>query len=115
MAREIRTEPIVQTLPDGTRALYMLPAIPDDAPDDIREALARRRIAALTGRCPCGEISTELTRQQRRARQRRQAKQQLRPAQTAVFEHEHDCPAGDQRLIPLIRAWMAGDDDREIA
>jgi hypothetical protein len=114
MAREVRTEPIVRTLPDGRRALYLLPVIPDDAPDPIREAIARRRLAALTGDCPCGVSGEPLTRQQRRARQRREAKRQTRLVQT-VFEHEHDCPAGDQRLIPLLRAWIAGDDLRECA
>jgi hypothetical protein len=114
MARQIRTEPVVHTLPDGRRALYLLPVIPDDAPDPIREGIARRRVAALTGDCPCGAHNATLSRQQRRARQRRTSKRQANPAAFA-FEHEYDCPAGDQRLIPMLQAWIAGDDLQECA
>lgn len=106
--RQITYEHIVQDLPGGRRALYVLPAIPDDAPDQIREALARRRIAAIEGTCPCGADSPEWTRQQRRARERAKAKQAGRLTR-ATFEHEADCPAGDQILIPLLQAWIDGD------
>lgn len=37
------------------RALYVLPPIPDDAPDELKNALAIRNACATEGRCPdCG-------------------------------------------------------------
>jgi hypothetical protein len=37
------------------RALYVLPAIPDDAPEQLKNALAIRNACAIEGRCPsCG-------------------------------------------------------------
>jgi hypothetical protein len=49
----VEGELIVRNL-DGTRVAYLLPVIPDDAPPLVREGIARRRLAALEGRCPCG-------------------------------------------------------------
>ncbi len=108
MTRAIRFDHIVQQLPDGGRGLYVLPVIPDDASPELREGLARRRIAALTGQCPCGADSPELSRQQRRARQRRREKAQtMAVAARAAFHHEVGCPATDDHLVPLLRQWMA--------
>ncbi len=111
MTRHLDNECVLADLPDGRRAMFVLPVIPEDATPDIREGLARRRLAALTGHCPCGSDSPTLSRQQRRARERRQAKATT-TALRAVFEHEHDCPAGDAVLIPLLRAWVNTDQDR---
>jgi hypothetical protein len=37
------------------RALYLLPAIPDDAPEQLKNALAIRNACTTEGRCPnCG-------------------------------------------------------------
>jgi len=36
------------------RALFVLPEIPEDATPVVREGMARRRLVATTGRCPCG-------------------------------------------------------------
>ena len=32
---------------------------PDDAPQLVREGLARQRVARWTGRCPCGAVAEE--------------------------------------------------------
>ncbi len=111
-ARELAVEHIVRDYPDGNRILFVVPVVPDDAPEVIREALARRRIATIGGTCPCGESTITLTRQQRRARQRAATKRQANVIY-GVFEHAHDCPAHDGHLFPLLRAWLNGDNDRE--
>ena len=37
--------------------LYVLPSIPDDAPDEVKDALAIRNACATEGKCPaCGAI-----------------------------------------------------------
>ncbi len=109
MSRQLRDELVVVERPDGTRIAYVLPVIPEDAAPEVREGLARRRLAALTGHCPCGESGPVLTRQQRRARERERAK-----GGTAVihaqFEHEADCLAVDDNLIPHLRAWADNQD-----
>jgi hypothetical protein len=39
------------------RALYLLPEIPDDAPEQLKNALAIRNACATEGRCPdCGAV-----------------------------------------------------------
>lgn len=112
MTRELATEHIIREYPDGNRVLYVVPVVPDDAPEVIREALVRRRIATIGGTCPCGESTITLTRQQRRTRHRAATKRQANVIY-GVFEHARDCPAGDGLLFPLLRAWLAGDTDRE--
>ncbi len=111
MTRQLQNEFIAADLPDGRRAMFVLPVIPEDAPADIREGLARRRLAALTGQCPCGAEDPSLSRQQRRARARQRAKATT-TALRAVFEHEYGCLAQDAVLIPLLRCWADADQDR---
>lgn len=66
-----------------------LPVIPEDAPYRVREGIARRRVAAITGKCPCG------------ARVDYQA-----PGNGVVeVEHERLCPADTDRLVRAIRRW----------
>jgi hypothetical protein len=113
MSRELRHEPILRIDPDGRRTLLVLPAIPEDAPPLIQEAISRRRIAALAGQCPCG-APADLTRQQRRARQRHTNKPPTTHTRV-VIEHQHACPASDQTLIPLLRQWIAADPKRGCA
>lgn len=37
------------------RALYVLPSIPDDLPEEVKDGLAIRNAASIEGRCPsCG-------------------------------------------------------------
>ncbi len=109
--KTLHSELIIADLPGGGRAAYVLPVIPEDASPEIREGLARRRLAALTGECPCGADSPELSRQQRRARARNRAKQAATLTR-AAFAHEPDCPAIDTNLVPLLQAWARTDQDR---
>jgi hypothetical protein len=109
MTRQLHNELIVADLADGTRVAYVLPVIPEDAAPEVREGLARRRLAALTGQCPCGADNPALTRQQRRARERRKAKA-TNTLLRAAFEHENDCLAVDDNLIPHLRAWANSQD-----
>ena len=63
------------------RTVYIGPEIPDDAPADLKEGLARRRLVATTGQCPCGaELSLPAS---------------LEPGAVTIVrvEHEDDCPA----------------------
>lgn len=56
------------TMFDGDRALVIQPAIPDSAPDTLKNGLAVRRAANLHGKCPdCGARPLMPHRQQRRA------------------------------------------------
>jgi hypothetical protein len=73
-------------------AVAVLPTIPEDAPYRVREGIARRRIAAVTGTCPCG------------------APMDYQAAAVAGFhvaEAHHDrlCPADTDRLAKAIRRW----------
>ena len=90
------------TLPDGRRALILDCEIPDDAPEPIREGLARRALANSGHPCPCGGAWVQPNRAQRR-----KLKQPGTLTRLEVF-HEADCPAGNDVLIPLIKAWEAG-------
>lgn len=62
------------------RALLVSAEIPDDAPARIKEGLARRRLVAMTGRCPCGATMPNV---------------ELVPGTVTVarVEHERTCPA----------------------
>jgi hypothetical protein len=53
-ARTLEQEVVRFALPSGRPALAVLPVIPDGAPFRVREGIARRRVAAVTGSCPCG-------------------------------------------------------------
>lgn len=91
--RDITDEIIKFTLPDGRRAVALLPAIPDGAPDRIREGIARRRITATTGTCPCGATIDYET---------------VATAGAHVdvqVLHDPWCPADTDRLTRWIRAW----------
>ena len=65
------------------RALVVTEEIPDDATDLEKERIARRRLVAATGRCPCGAIL---------------ALPELTPGTVAIVavEHEPNCPAVDE-------------------
>jgi hypothetical protein len=63
------------------RVLYLGSEIPDDAPAPLKEGLARRRLVATTGTCPCGATFD--------------VPDDLEPGTVrslAIF-HEDDCPA----------------------
>jgi hypothetical protein len=85
---------------DGETVAFVLPRIPDDAPEAIREGVARRRITAIDGKCPCG---AQLVLPNRAAR--RKAARTGTPIHMRV-EHEDDCPAIDDALDEAIRRWQ---------
>ncbi len=79
------------TLPDGSLALYVGEAIRESDPPTVREGLARRRMLATEGRCPCGASVPFDPRL-------------IAPA-VALREVEHadDCPAADANLAAAMR------------
>lgn len=42
-------------------ALHLIPGIPDDADPKVKDALALRNTASVTGRCPCCGATFETT------------------------------------------------------
>ena len=84
---------------DGDTVAFVLPTVPDDAPEEIREGIARRRIVAVTGECPCGAVLILPNRAERRAAKRTGQPTHLR------CEHEDDCPAVDHVLLAAIEEW----------
>lgn len=81
---------------DGQKAVLVLPVIRETDPPEVREGIARRRIAATTGQCPCGATYRLPNRAQRRADQRAG-----RPSHITVV-HDERCPATDSELRRLI-------------
>lgn len=78
---------VTETRVDGQRVAVILPVVEEDAAPIVREGIARRRLVALSGKCPCG---ARLALPGRRAlRAARRAGIVLRVA----IEHEPDCPA----------------------
>jgi len=72
------------------RVLTLVPEIPEDAPPAVREGVARRRLVATTGRCPCGA-------------QLHLPEHPTPGTFTSVAVHHEDwCPAAD----PNLRAAM---------
>jgi hypothetical protein len=68
------------------RVCMVLPVIPEDAPYRVREGIARRRITALTGSCPCGATAAH-------------------GDTTSDICHERGCPAVTETLMKAIRRW----------
>lgn len=85
----------------GEHVGYLLSDIPKDAPHEVREGLARRRIAALAGRCPCGATVTLPSRAARRRAVRQRVSLRI------VVEHEDGCPATEQALTQALRRWAS--------
>jgi hypothetical protein len=73
----------------------VLPIVREDDDPLVREGIARRRITATTGRCPCGATWSPPNRAARRAAARRG--EVVMPE--VVIEHEGDCPAGLGRVL----------------
>ena len=102
MSPVVRERLRTATLPDGRHALILDCEIPDDAPSEIREGLARRAMVNGGQTCPCGATWAKPNRAQRR---------KLKQPTTLTWlrvEHEIGCPASNAVLVPLIRAWEAG-------
>jgi hypothetical protein len=75
---------IAQDRKTGRRITFVLPVVPEDAPYRVREGIARRRLTALTGACPCGATMT---------------------LGDANAVHEYGCPAITATLEKAIRRW----------
>jgi hypothetical protein len=88
-------------LPDGRRALVLDYQIPEDAPQAVREGLARRAVVNGGGDCPCGASWPRPNRAQRRKLED--------PAALLRVDvvHAEDCPAGTELLLAAVRAWEA--------
>jgi hypothetical protein len=79
---------------NGQTALVVLLPIPDDAPAEVREGLARRNIVNTGGTCPCGAVMRLPNRAARRA-----------GVVDVSAAHEDDCPATDENIRPALRRW----------
>ncbi|WP_432510649.1 hypothetical protein [Kineococcus sp. SYSU DK001] len=91
-----------ETLHVRDRVAYVLPDVPHDAPAAVREGIARRRITATGGQCPCGARMRRPSRAERRQAQRT-------GGQLVVdVRHESDCPAVTATLTAAVRMWRAG-------
>lgn len=86
---------------DGLSTLFVVPSIPEDAHESVREGIARRRLATVNGECPCGGRRPRLSRAQRRAAQRRTGGD----VGSFAVEHEADCPAVAEATEAHIRGW----------
>lgn len=91
--RTLEEELVPFALPTGGRGLAILPVIPEDAPYPVREGIARRRITATTGTCPCGATVDY------------RAAMLDGGAQVAEAVHEDRCPASTTKLAKAIRRW----------
>jgi hypothetical protein len=89
---------IRETQLDGERVAVLDIEIPDDAPAEIKEGLARRQVVNEGGTCPCG---ARMILPNRAARRR--AARTGQPIAVDV-EHERNCPA-------LLRGWQLFDPD----
>lgn len=74
--------------------LAVLPTIPEDAPYKVREGIARRRIAATTGTCPCGATVDYL------------AGTTGSGMNVAEVLHDRLCPADTDKLVKAVRRWL---------
>jgi hypothetical protein len=82
----------------GERVLILETEIPDNAPAEIKEGLARRAVVNAGGVCPCGARMVLPDRAARRRAARRGH------AIEVTVPHETDCPA----LLPGYRIDLGG-------
>jgi hypothetical protein len=86
----------------GTRVEIDLPiAVPEDAPPQLREGIARRRLVEIEGRCPCGARVSQPPR-----RERRRAARAGDPL-VSVIRHRSNCPADARTYDRLMADWSA--------
>lgn len=98
--RRLGLRPVV--LPGVGKAFVVDVVIPDDAPEAVREGLARRAVVDSGGVCPCGASVRQPSRQARRRARRGDEVLRL------TAEHELDCPAITGVLAARIIAWRGG-------
>lgn len=79
--------------------------IPEEAPPVVREGLARRRVQAVEGVCPCGGRMVWPTEDAEDPADpaRRRWLGQVRTG--PVAQHIGECPAGDAVMIRALEAW----------
>jgi hypothetical protein len=85
----------------GLRALVELLPMPEEAPPEVREGLARRNIVNTGGTCPCG---ARLVVPNRAVRRKAQRKGVVLPVR---IEHEDGCPAITETLLAAIEQWRS--------
>lgn len=95
IGRQIRAA----TLPSGEHVAIIDSIVPEDAPADLREGLARRAIVNQGDACPCGAQLVLPNRAARRA-----AKSSAVRLQVEV-EHEVDCPASTRNVRAATDRW----------
>ena len=95
-SRRPEVEFIPIDLPNGQRGLYVSDVIRESDPPAVREGIARRRVLALTGQCPCGAASPfDAAR--------------ISPVMVLeVVRHEPDCPATNENLSRAVRDARRG-------
>lgn len=84
---------------DAQNATVIMADPPDDAPEDVREGIARRNVVAMGGTCPCGAQMVLPPRAERRRRAR------LGEIIHVRVEHENVCPAVDSNLRAALARW----------
>lgn len=82
--------------------------VPDDAPPLVREGLARRRVQAVEGVCPCdGRLIWRDEHPESSAWRDRPV--EVRDGRLITSEvvavHRDECPAHDRNLVPALAAW----------
>jgi hypothetical protein len=82
----------------GELVAFILPEFPDHAPDEMREGLVRRRLAALHGRCPCDAPMVLPNRAERR---RARTEHELR----VRVDHHPECPGDDHNIAAALARW----------
>ena len=83
---------------DGVLMRVWLAVVPEDAPADVREAIARVNLVRLRFRCPCGVeqrwTDDDLVR--------------IGRGETMPFtEHGSDCVADRERFLAAFKRWQA--------
>lgn len=70
--------------------VFVLPDLAEDLPPRVLEGIARRRLCAITGRCPCGAEMPAVV---------------PFPGHVVhvAMEHEADCPATDDAIGEAMR------------
>ena len=84
-----------ETMLQGERALIVETEIPDDAPAEVKEGLARRAAVNAGGVCPCGAQAILPNRAARRRATRRGY------AIEVTVQHEPDCLALLPGYLPV--------------
>jgi hypothetical protein len=87
----------------GVPVAMVLPVVPEDAPERLREGIARRRLVMINGQCPCGAERTLPNRAQRRAMKRDAARGSA--VWHLTVQHEPNCPANDHLVLAALKEW----------